>query len=253
MTLKPFALLLSLLLMASTVVRADDDDTPGKNRASIYTQLAAEYLRRGQLSVALDDIQRAMEADPKWPAARSVAGLIFYQMQDYASAQKQFQEALRLAPEDPDANHNYGWFLCERGKAQDGIAYFLTAAKNPLYATPEKSLIKAGDCTAKGGDLEGARLFYLQALKARISSPLARQQLIELDLKRNDVPEARRYMTELQKLVQPSAALAWLALRVERAAGEKDGEARYADLLRKAYPDAPETARLLNNQYDAAE
>jgi len=253
MTLKPIALLLSLLLITNAALGDDEDLPPATKKASIYTQLAAEYFRRGQLNFALEDIQKALDADPKYATAHSVAGLIFNQMQEDDTAQKQFAEALRLSPDDPDINHNFGWFLCQHGKLADGVARYVAAAKNPLYRTPEKSLISAGECIAKTGDLDAARNFYLQALQARVSSAIARQQLVEIDLRRDDYAEAKRYLIELQKLVQPSATLAWLSLRVERALQNKDAEAHYEDVLRKAYPDSPETTLLLNKKYDAAQ
>ncbi|KAF0814330.1 Lipopolysaccharide assembly protein B [Andreprevotia sp. IGB-42] len=251
MTPKPIALLLSILLIASAMARAETLP-PATNRASIYTQLAAEYFRRGQVGVALEDVQKAIDADPKYAPAHNIAGLIYNQLQDNVAAQRHFQEALRLAPDDADINHNYGWYLCEHNQRQEGIRYYVLAARNPLYSTPEKSLINAGECAADSDDLDGARSFYLQALKARVSSAQARQRLIEVDLRRKDFDEAKRYLAELQKLVQPSATLAWLSLRVERGLGNKDGEARYADLLRKQYPDSIETSRLLANKYDSA-
>ena len=44
--------------------------------------------------------------------------------------------ALGLAAGDPEINNNYGWFLCQNGREQLAINYFMAAAKNPLYATP---------------------------------------------------------------------------------------------------------------------
>ncbi|WP_035051954.1 type IV pilus biogenesis/stability protein PilW [Andreprevotia chitinilytica] len=250
MTPKSIAFLLTLVLIVSGAVRAEELSGPAQ-RASIRTQLAAEYFKRGQYSTALDEIQKALAADPKYASAYSVAGLIYSELKEAAPARKNFLEALRLTPDDPDINHNYGWFLCQQGQYKEGVAYYMKAVQNPLYETPDRSLVNAGQCTAKSGDLDGGRDYLLRALRLRPSSLTARIELVELDLKRKDFVEAKRYLIESQKLTQPSAQMAWLAVRVEHALGNQDNEARYADLLRKQYPDSLETARLLTNQYDA--
>ena len=71
-------------------------------------------------------------------------GLVYMELRENKLAEQSFERALRLAPNDPDINHNYGWFLCQTEREPESIKYFLQAIRNPLYPTPWRSYSAAG-------------------------------------------------------------------------------------------------------------
>ncbi len=114
-----------------------------RERARIHTELAGSYYQRGNLGVALAEARTAIAADSSYAPAYNVLGLVYSDLRENGEAEGAFERSLRLNPNDPDANHNYAWFLCENKREEEAIRYFLLAIRHPLYATPQKSYAMA--------------------------------------------------------------------------------------------------------------
>ena len=223
-----------------------------KYRAKIHTELAAAYYQAGNMAVALDETRIALEADPESVQALSVRGLVHAQLKENAKAEDDFRRALKIAPKNPDVNNNYGWFLCDIGQPRQSIQYFLNALKDPLYETPEVAYANAGSCAMKAGDLDGAQNYLLEALRlSRNSAPAIRYKLAELLYQRGNLDEAKVYLGEAIKAMEPPSAEAlWLAVRVERKLGNKAGEGNYASQLRGRYPTSKEYQSFLKGNFE---
>src|SRR5204862_191873 len=120
-----------------------------RNRARVHTDLAGAYYERGNMGVALDELRLATTADPSYPQAYELLGLVYMELKDARQAESNFERALRLSPNDANINHNYGWFLCQNRREKDSIRYFLQALRNPLYASPARTYSTAGLCSAR--------------------------------------------------------------------------------------------------------
>ena len=110
--------------------------TRAQASARIHTELAAKYYELGQLGIALEELQTALQSEPDYAPAFNLRGLVRMELREYQQADEDFRHSLRLDSTDAEAHNNYGWFLCQRGKEKDGIAHFIAAVKNPLYQTP---------------------------------------------------------------------------------------------------------------------
>jgi len=234
-----------------TNVRSQSPSDP-RNRAKIHTELGAMYFQGGSMSVALDELGIALTADPSYFQAYSIRGLVYAALKEYGKAENDFQRALNLAPNDPEVNNNYGWYLCDTGKERQSIAYFLNALKSPLYETPERAYTNAGTCALKAGDLEGAQGYLLQALQmSRDGGMTARLQMAKLLHKRGTFEEARLYLADALKMMEPPTAEAlWLGVRIERKLGNRGAEGGYASQLRGRYPASPEYQEFLKGNFE---
>ncbi|HSC79180.1 MAG TPA: type IV pilus biogenesis/stability protein PilW [Chitinolyticbacter sp.] len=239
-----------LMACALTLLALAPAEAQSGDLASIRTQLAVGYFQRGQYAVAIDEANKALAANPKFAAAYNILGLIHAELKDTQKARDAFLKALSLSPDDPDINHNYGWFLCQQGQMQEGIAFYMNALKNPLYATPDKTLVNAGQCAIKAGEVQTAQDYFERAIKRRPDNIMAHVQLAELSIKLGDPVNAKKNYLDLQKRLPESAELLWLGLRVERLAGNREGEARLAAQLKSRFPDSLETTKLLTGKYD---
>ena len=225
-------------------------DTDVQTRARIHTELAAGYLELGNYGVALQEAAEALKSDPNFVPALSVLGLVYMELRDDKAAEASFQRALRITPLDSNANHNYGWFLCQRKREQESVKYFLAALRNPLYTTPDKSWVNAGICARQAGDLANAEDYFQKALKFRPSQPQALFQLADLAYRRKNYPEAKTYLMRLQREDTLNAEMLWLGLRVERGLGDGNAEASLGFQLRKNFPDSREARALIAGQYE---
>lgn len=220
------------------------EEAQSRMRARVHTELAAGYYELRSMSVALDEIKLALKADAEYGPAYNVAGLIYAELREERLAQENFQRALRINPLDPDANNNYGQYLCDRKREPEALKYFHAALANPLYATPERAYVNAGLCTRRRGDVAAAEDYFLKALRARPAQPQALYQLADIAYSRKAYEQSKQYLVRLEQLARPTAEAVWLALRVERKLGDRNAEAAFGMQLRREFPDSKEARAL---------
>jgi type IV pilus assembly protein PilF len=221
-----------------------------RNRARIHTDLASAYFERGNVGVALEELRIAIEADPNYASAYSLLGLVHMDLRENGVAQQHFERALRLSPNDPDINNNYGWFLCQSARPEQSIAYFVAALKNPLYNTPARSYVNAGLCSMKANKERDAIDYFERALRSAPDDAQALFNLASIQYKRGQLEIARGYIARLNKVVEPSAETLWLALRIERKLGDKPAESNLATQLRRRFPGSPEYQDLVKGKFE---
>jgi len=221
-----------------------------RNRARIHTDLAAAYYERGTMGVALEELRTATAADDSYAPAYGLFGLVYTELREKSLAEGSFERALRLAPNDPDINHNYGWFLCQNGRERDSIRYFLQAVRNPLYAAPWRSYSAAGVCSLRVDNRKDAEDFFQRALKLEPDESTSLLRLGDMRFRQGNVGEARKLIARYNKLAAPSAESLWLALRIERKLGERVAEQSYANQLRRRFPASAEYQAFLKGQYE---
>jgi type IV pilus assembly protein PilF len=226
------------------------ETTDPRNRAKARTDLAALYFGRGNMAIALEELRNAAAADPTYPPMHSMFGLVYMELRENQLAQQSFQRALQLAPNDPDINHNYGWFLCQTGREAESLKYFEQAIKNPLYPSPWRSYSTAGQCQLKVGKVAEAEAFFMQALKLDPDEPNSLLKLGDIRLRQGNFDEARKMVSRYHKLANPNPESLWLGVRVERKLGERLAEASYANQLRRRFPTSREYQLLQRGEYD---
>lgn len=221
-----------------------------RNRAKIHTELAAAYYQRGNMGVALEELRTATAADPSYPAAHGMFGLVYMELREQQLAEQSFDRALRLSPNDPDINHNYGLFLCQTKREPESIKYFLQAIRNPLYAAPWRSYSAAGVCTLRANNVKDAEQFFERALRMEPDEPASLLNLGQIRYRQGKMDDARKLVSRLGKIAEPSPESLWLALRIERRSGQRVAEQSYANQLRRRFPGSPEYQALQRGNFD---
>lgn len=229
---------------------AQQQATGTRQRAKIHVELGALYLQDGRLPVALQEGRIAVEADSTYALGYNLLGLVYMAMDDNALAEENFKRALSLAPGDPDISNNYGWFICNAGRFAESLPYFRTAFQHPLYQAPGKALTNAGMCAYKLKDYAAAESYLNSALRYNRSNTLALYWRGEVYLSTKRLEEARMSVADLSKMIDPTPDVAWLGLRVERAAGDRDAEMRYATQLRRRFPESPQYQQMIKGEYE---
>lgn len=221
-----------------------------RNRARLHTELAGLYFSRGNMPVALDELRTAVRADSGYAPAYSMFGLVYMELNENALAEENFERALRLSPNEPEINHNFGWFLCQTGRQEKSIGYFLQAIRNPLYPTPWRSYSAAGLCSLGMDKTKDAEQFFQRALREQPDEPVALLNLGKIRYAQGNMPEARRLVSRYNRLVTPTSESLWLALRVERKLGQRVAERNFATELRRRYPASKEAQALQRGDFD---
>jgi len=221
-----------------------------RNRAKLHTELAAAYYQRGNMGVALEELRISVAADPGYAPAHGMLGVVYQELRENKLAESSFERALSLAPNDPDINHNFGWYLCQNRREEDSIKYFLQAIRNPLYPTPWRSYSAAGQCSIRLNDLKQAEGFFERALKLDPNDPPSVLHMGQIRYRQGSMDAARRFVSHYNKLVSPTAESLWLALRIERKLGQRVAELSFANQLRRRFPGSPEYQALQRGQFD---
>lgn len=211
-------------------------------RAQIHAERAGEYYRLGNLSVALDAAQQAVAALPTYALGYNMLGIIYMQLREDGKSAQSFEQALKLAPNDPETLNNYGWFVCQRQNPAQSAQYFHAALRDPLYKSPERALHNAGVCARKAGDLADAETQFRSALQRQPLHAPSLLELADLNFSRGRIAEADALLTRHMQVMQASGADALLlGVRIARAKGDKTAETSYVQQLRRRFPDAPQT------------
>jgi type IV pilus assembly protein PilF len=229
------------------------DESSGQKRGAIRLQLAAGYYEQGQLDVALDEVKRAVEADPNNAEAYGVRALIYMKMGETGLAEDNFKRALRLAPNNPDLSNNYASFLCQNGRERESFTYFDAAVKNRFYQSPGNALNNAGSCSLKIHDDARAERYLLEALKLTPDLPATNANLARVYYNRKDYVRAGFFLNRLGKLTKMESLTAdvlWLAIKVQHKLGDAGAEAAMVTLLRRQYSASPEYAAYLRGAFD---
>jgi type IV pilus assembly protein PilF len=220
---------------------AEDDQ---RRRAGIRLELAAAFYQQGNYAQALEELRQATTIDPRSAQAHGLLGLVHMDLGERDRAEASFRRALQLAPAESDILNNYGWFLCQTDRPREAIEQFVLALQNPLYPTPARPLHNAGICSLRAGDERTAEAYFQRSFQVDPKNPVAMYNLAELYLKRGDAERARFYAQRLLSSHQPSAETLWLAIRVDRRAGDRDSVASLSSQLRRLFP-ASREANLL--------
>ena len=220
-----------------------------RERATIHTQLGVTYYEAGKLSVALEELNHAIDIDRTYAPAWNARALVNMDLKEDARAEADFKQALRLDSNGSDIKNNYGLFLCQRNRGKDGIRYFLDAVKNPLYATPDVAYKNAGLCARNLGDKD-AEGYFLRAVQLNPNQPQALFNLADIAFARGDAAAAKRYLDRYMRAT-PNAGPEelFLGARVEYLLGDRTAYMNYGNQLRRRYPAAPETKAFAEGRF----
>lgn len=118
-----------IVLGDSTVTKEQADDTEEQlkqikppDSANLHLTLANLALRKGDLSTAENELQRALAADPKSAIAHMAMGNLRYLQKDMDGAEQEFKTAADLAPVRSLERIKYAEFQAARGATSDARA-----------------------------------------------------------------------------------------------------------------------------------
>ncbi len=144
------------------------------SQAQPYLDSAQQLLNKHQYQLALESAATAQSIDAKNYRGYYLQAQAYQQLKNINGADKEYRQALALAPLDYQLQADYAGFLCTNNNFALAKNYYLSAlqvaVKNKI-ATPNL-FINYGDCLTAHNQLELATTSYLEALKSE-SAPLS--------------------------------------------------------------------------------
>ena len=228
----------------------ESDEPEARRRARIRMELAVGYFEHGQTKVALDELKQVIAADPTYPDAYNLRGLIYMRLNDMGQAEESFRRAASLNPRDANVQHNYGWLLCQQGRYDESFRAFGVAMANPLYAGRAKTLMAQGICQARAGRKAEAEHSLARSYELDAGNPVTGYNLANLLFQRGDFTRAQFYIRRLNNSELANAESLWLGVKVERRLNDRLAMEQLAGQLKKRFPQSREAAAYERGAFD---
>lgn len=230
-----------LALAACSSAPKQDANTP--NAADIYVRKGVQYMEAGQFEFALQDLQHAVELDPKNPEAHNALGVLFERLNRSAEAEQQYQQALSLDSGNANTLNNYGRFLCGKGQYEKAMGCFSQIIDSRLYGQPWIVLTNAGLCARSQGRRAEGEEFLRKALEANPTFAPALLEMARVSLDAGQYLSARAFLQRYEAAGAMGADALWIGAQTEFALGNTEAATDYINSLRSRFPDSRETAQ----------
>lgn len=208
--------------------------------AQIRLELAEGYYQRGQTQVALSEVGKALEQAPDYVPAYTMQALIQMSLSQNAQAEQSFRKALSIAPNNADALHNYGWFLCSNQRYAESFTMFQRALSVPGYRDAERTDLAYGVCQYRDGDLAGAEKTLRAGFSLNPANPALSTNLALVLYRLNRFKDALFYISRVNSGQYASAQSLWVGILVARQSGDVLDSNRWTTQLEQRFPDSRE-------------
>jgi type IV pilus assembly protein PilF len=235
---------------ANVDILTASDEPDARKRARIRMELAVGYFEQGQTNVALDELKQVIANDPTFPDAYNLRGLIYMRLNDMKQAEESFRRAVALNPKDSNAQHNYGWLLCQQGRYDDANRAFEGAMTNPLYPDKAKTLMTQGLCQARAGRKADAERNLARSYELDAANPVTGFNLANLLYQRGEFPRAQFYIRRLNNTELANAETLWLGIKVEQRMNDRVAMLQLADQLKRRFPQSRELTSYTKGAFD---
>lgn len=235
---------------SGTIVKKDPEKA-----AKVRTQLAAEYIRTGDLDAAKRALDQALEAGARDSTANMMMGVLLQQegsKENMEKADAYFKRAISIDSKNAQARNNYGTYLFQMERYNEAIEQLRIAGASLGYDQRFRALENLGRTYMKVGDVANAEKSFKQALTVNRDSVISMLELAEIFYLQRNIPSASQLYEQYvrvtgQKNQSPRAL--WIGLRIARANNDTMGMQVLVNQLRALFPESQEYKRYLQLQY----
>jgi len=172
--------------------------------AMAWANLAEVHRRNGDYAEGLRAVRRSIELDPESFKMQVYAGLFHMHFQEYAAASDYFRRAMDLKPNSITAYTNLGAALLHAGKYEEAIPAFERSIELHDNPTARSNL---GTALYFLGDYEGAVEHYRQAIELDPGYPVHHGNLGDAYLALGRDADYREAYTEAARVASKRLAL----------------------------------------------
>ncbi len=244
----PRALLLAALsglLFAGCVTTGPNGrKVSNKDAASANVKLGVAYMQQGQLQAAKDKLERAEKQDPGNFEVHWAMASLSERLNLSDEAERHYQTAMRLSPDNSDIANTYAVFLCKTDKVDKALPLFDGVIRDQLYRTPWAAATNAGVCLRADKRNADAVAYLERALTLRKDYVPAVIEMADLQLSLGKGGLSRQIADQYLAIPRKSAELLLIGVRAAQLQGDRAAADNYARLLRRDFPAAPQTQAL---------
>lgn len=217
--------------------------------AQTRLQLGLEYLARDDLTAAQRNLQQAVKLAPH--DYRNQLALARYQQRagQRDAALSSYEMARKLAGQNREVINNYGAFLCHLGQYDAAQQQFSRAAELAERGARADAVENAGYCSLLAGDLPRAKAALIEATQH--SPEKGMTLLAEADRRfgKKEREISRLLLDVYQRNFTASAESLWLEIRFAALAEHPEGINEAGQQLARNFPQSIQYLRFLANEY----
>ena len=231
-----FCLLLSACATQTTVSNSPrnfDTVEAAKTRIS----LGLTYLENGNYNQAKANLDKAMEYAPRLGDSHFALAHYYQTVSDFGLAEKYYQQAFDLDPNNPNLQNSYGAFLCQKGDYNQAEKYLLKAANSERYSSTAETYENLAICSHSQARINQAIEYLETALQHQPGRGKSWYMLIELFLSKGMYGDAKDAFRQYEKLVPVTADTLSMAIEIEEGLGNDKVAKGYQAMLEQLYPD----------------
>ncbi|WP_157935156.1 type IV pilus biogenesis/stability protein PilW [Vibrio sp. 10N.286.49.B3] len=208
------------LLLLTGCVTVSDQQKPAQSDPIAMSEarlaLALSYIEAQKMTQAKANIDRALSHAPNYYKAQLSLAYYYERVNEPTLAQKAYKHALKSNSNNGYVLNNYGTFLCKQHDYQQADHYLIMATKQEGYYLSANSYENAGLCALKDNKPDQAYRYFQHALNHEPQRLQSTLQLIDLDIKRNNLNQAKLRVSELHQHHQPTPASIALMMQIEQ-------------------------------------
>ena len=215
--------------------------------------LALQYLKTGNNSQAKYNLERAAEFAPDLPEVHYSLAYYYQQVDEPDLADKAYQRALKIAPNDPNTLNNYGVFLCGIGKYDRAAEELLKAIAVPSYIRVAESYENLALCAIEFDDFENAEKYLKSALNHSSQRPSSMISLAGLYYAKSDLHKAEDVIEKYESTGRVTPRALMLSYLIQQRMGHIEKAETTAGIILQTYPGSVEARAISSGQTKRSE
>lgn len=166
-----------------------------------YRNLALTYRRMNRYDKAEEAIGKALRIEPRNVDNRILSGNLLFDQRKYRLAKAEYQEALKVQPENSSALYNLSMALGKEGDVVSSMEYLKRAAEaDGIGKVAHRANSKLGVMYTQMGDFDIAEKYLKRAIAVNPKDPVDRYNLGIVNLKQNDKEKALQQFVKAEEL-----------------------------------------------------
>lgn len=226
-----------------------ENSIDGASAAKTRIELGMGYLNKGQMAPAKYNFEKAIEMAPNNPDAYLAMAYYYQAVGDKASAQKTYEELVSKYSNNPDVLNNYGTFLCRNQNYAEADTMFQRAVVQPHYLRMDDSYENAGICANQAGKKAKALEYYRLAFGYNPNKIRLMLAMAETSLDMHKPDEALKWLTNYRKKASETPQSLWLSLRTAQEQGRIAEMHVFGQSLIQQFPSSTQAKRYQTNDY----
>jgi len=215
--------------------------------------LALQYLKTGNNSQAKYNLERAADFAPDLPEVHYSLAYYYQQVDEPELADKAYQRALKIAPNDPNTLNNYGVFLCGIGEYDRAAEELLKAISIPSYIRVAESYENLALCAIEFDDFENAEKYLKSALNHSSQRPSSMISLAGLYYAKSDLHKAEDIIEKYESTGRVTPRALMLSYLIQQRMGHIEKAEATAGIILQTYPGSNEAKAISSGQVKRSE